>query len=82
MATQIVSSPQKAAIYARVSTANNGQDPRLQTRELQEYCERRGWVIGGEYQDTITGSRATARAGSPEGGLSQASGRCCCGLPI
>jgi hypothetical protein len=27
----------KAAIYARVSTANNGQDPRVQTRELGEF---------------------------------------------
>jgi len=28
----------KVAIYARVSTANNGQDPTMQTRELREYC--------------------------------------------
>ena len=27
------------AIYARVSTLNNGQDPTMQTRELKEYCE-------------------------------------------
>jgi predicted site-specific integrase-resolvase len=43
-------SPQKAprvAIYARVSTANNGQDPTLQTRELEEYCQRRGWELAG-----------------------------------
>jgi len=32
----------KAAIYARVSTNNNGQDPTMQTRELEEYCPRRG----------------------------------------
>jgi DNA invertase Pin-like site-specific DNA recombinase len=30
----------RAAIYARVSTANNGQDPMMQIRELREYCER------------------------------------------
>ena len=41
----------RAAIYARVSTANNGQDPSMQTRELREYCERRGWKVGGEYVD-------------------------------
>ena len=39
----------KAAIYARVSTANNAQDPTMQTRELREYCQRRGWEIAGEY---------------------------------
>lgn len=33
----------RAAIYARVSTANNGQDPCVQTQELGEFCERRGW---------------------------------------
>jgi DNA invertase Pin-like site-specific DNA recombinase len=36
----------KAALYARVST-NNGQDPTMQTRELREYCQRRGWQISG-----------------------------------
>jgi len=47
----------KAAIYARVSTTN-GQDPTMQTRELKEYCERRGWKITGEYVDTgISGAR-------------------------
>jgi len=40
----------RAAIYARVSTANNGQDPRVQTRELGEFCERRGWTLA-EYVD-------------------------------
>ena len=47
----------KVAIYARVSTTN-GQDPTVQTRELKEYCERRGWEIVGEYVDTgISGAR-------------------------
>ena len=40
----------RAAIYARVST-NNGQDPTVQTGELREYCQRRGWEIAGEYVD-------------------------------
>ena len=35
----------RVAIYARVSTANNGQDPTMQTRELKEYIERRGWQL-------------------------------------
>jgi DNA invertase Pin-like site-specific DNA recombinase len=48
----------KAAIYARVSTANNGQDPTMQTRELREYCERRGWTVAGEYVDIgISGTK-------------------------
>lgn len=41
----------RCAIYARVSTANNGQDPTMQTRELREYCERRGWTVSDEYVD-------------------------------
>jgi hypothetical protein len=46
------------AIYARCSTANNGQDPTLQTRELKGYCERRGWKIAGEYVDVgISGTK-------------------------
>src|SRR5579872_6928389 len=48
----------KAAIYARVSTSHHGQDPSVQTRELREYCERRGLVIVGEYVDTgISGAK-------------------------
>ena len=38
----------KVAIYTRVSTANNGQDPTMQTRELREYAERRGWTVAGD----------------------------------
>lgn len=48
----------KVALYARVSTANNGQDPTMQTRELREYCERRGWMVAGEYVDLgISGTK-------------------------
>jgi DNA invertase Pin-like site-specific DNA recombinase len=48
----------KAAIYARVSTLNHGQDPQLQLREVREYCDRRGWTIAGEYVDVgISGSK-------------------------
>jgi DNA invertase Pin-like site-specific DNA recombinase len=48
----------KVAIYARVSTANNGQDPTMQTRELREYADRRGWKLAGEYVDIgISGSK-------------------------
>ena len=50
--------PLKAAIYARVSTSNNGQDPMVQVRELREYCKRRGWTAVGEYVDVgISGTK-------------------------
>jgi DNA invertase Pin-like site-specific DNA recombinase len=39
----------KIAIYSRVSTA--GQDTEMQTRELREYCKRRGWDLVQEYTD-------------------------------
>jgi DNA invertase Pin-like site-specific DNA recombinase len=52
------SSCPRAAIYARVSTANNGQDPLVQTREMKEYCPRRGWTIVDEYVDVgISGTK-------------------------
>jgi DNA invertase Pin-like site-specific DNA recombinase len=41
----------RAAIYARVSTVNVGQDPSMQTRELEEYCQRRGWEVHDIYVD-------------------------------
>jgi DNA invertase Pin-like site-specific DNA recombinase len=48
----------RVAIYARVSTANNGQDPTMQTRELREYCERRRWLVTREYVDVgISGTK-------------------------
>lgn len=48
----------RVALYARVSTADKGQDPRVQTFELQEYCQRRGWNIIGEYVDSgISGAK-------------------------
>lgn len=48
----------RAAIYARVSTGHNGQDPTMQTRELEEYCQRRGWALADSYIDNgISGSK-------------------------
>jgi DNA invertase Pin-like site-specific DNA recombinase len=48
----------KIAIYARVSTANHGQDPEMQLRELREYCQRRCWEITQEYVDIgISGTK-------------------------
>jgi DNA invertase Pin-like site-specific DNA recombinase len=41
----------RAAIYARVSTLNHGQDVAMQMRELREYCDRRGFRLVDEYVD-------------------------------
>jgi DNA invertase Pin-like site-specific DNA recombinase len=50
----------RAAIYARVSTSNHGQDPHVQVRELRELCLRRGWEIADEYVDIgISGTKET-----------------------
>jgi DNA invertase Pin-like site-specific DNA recombinase len=50
----------QVAIYARVSTASNGQDPTMQTRELREYADRRGWNVFAEYIDVgISGTKET-----------------------
>ena len=48
----------RVAIYARVSTTGIGQDPTMQTRELKEYVEHRGWTLAGEYVDVgISGTK-------------------------
>ena len=48
----------RVAIYARVSTTNHGQDVTLQTRELEQFAQARGWQIFGEYLDEgISGAK-------------------------
>lgn len=48
----------RVALYARISTNGHGQDVTMQTRELREYAERRGWTVAGEYVDVgISGSK-------------------------
>jgi DNA invertase Pin-like site-specific DNA recombinase len=48
----------RVAIYARVSTTNHGQDVTVQTRELQEFAEARGWSLVDSYLDLgISGSQ-------------------------
>jgi DNA invertase Pin-like site-specific DNA recombinase len=48
----------KVAIYARVSTLNHGQDVGLQTRELKQFAEARGWTIAAEYIDAgVSGTK-------------------------
>ena len=48
---------QRVALYARVSTLNQGQDPEVQLRELRQYAAARGWTVSAEYVDRgISGS--------------------------
>ena len=48
----------RAALYARCSTHDKGQDPELQLSPLREYCQRRDFTITGEYVDNgISGTK-------------------------
>ncbi len=52
------STPARVAIYARVSTKNNGQDPETQLMALRDYAKARGLEIFSEYADIgISGSK-------------------------
>lgn len=51
----------RAAIYARVSTLNGTQDPSMQTRELEEYCQRRGWQVFDCYVDNGVSGKKDSR---------------------
>src|SRR4030095_10033851 len=49
---------QRVALYARVSTKNNGQDPETQLIALREYAGHRGMTVTDEYVDVgISGSK-------------------------
>ncbi len=49
---------QRVAIYARVSTTNHGQDVNVQTRELEQFAQARGWHLVDSYLDLgISGSK-------------------------
>ena len=48
----------RVAIYGRVSTANHGQDVSMQTRELGEFAQTRGWRLVDSYLDIgISGAK-------------------------
>jgi DNA invertase Pin-like site-specific DNA recombinase len=52
------STPLRVAVYARVSTTNHGQDVTLQTRELEQFAQARGWRLVDSYLDLgISGSK-------------------------
>ena len=69
-----------AAIYARVSTRDRGQDPENQLRELRDYCARYnvGWVVcwPGEAQ-----RRLTAWTAAPPRPLPGGDGACLLTVP-
>src|SRR5664280_2094887 len=47
-----------AALYARVSTKDKGQDPEMQLTELREFAAKRGWQVVGEFVDVgVSGSK-------------------------
>jgi DNA invertase Pin-like site-specific DNA recombinase len=63
-----------AAIYARVSTAD--QNPEAQLRELREYAARRGFTVHREYVDWVSGDvRRRKRAPEFEAMMADARGR-------
>jgi len=49
-----------AALYARVSTKDKGQDTENQLVQLRGYCHRQGWAIV-EYVDHVSGKRSDNR---------------------
>jgi DNA invertase Pin-like site-specific DNA recombinase len=67
MGLQIVekgdSHPRKvfAAVYSRISTVGHAQDSSMQTRELIEYCQRRGWEIFQSYLDEGVSGKKDSR---------------------
>lgn len=48
----------RALLYARVSTADKGQDWKAQLEELENVAGQRGWTVVGHYHDTTSGARA------------------------
>jgi len=55
--------PLKAALYARVSTSNHGQDVGLQLDELRAVARQRGWQVVDEYIDEgVSGSKQSRPA--------------------
>jgi site-specific DNA recombinase len=48
----------RVALYARVSTLNHGQDISMQSRELEQFGQARGWHLVDSYLDIgISGTK-------------------------
>jgi predicted site-specific integrase-resolvase len=54
-------SPLRAALYARVSTRDKGQEVDNQLMELRRFCDAQSWLIVREYRECESGGTA-ARA--------------------
>jgi len=48
----------RALLYARVSTADKGQDWHAQIEELRAVAKQRGWTVAHEHYDVTSGARA------------------------
>ncbi len=48
----------RALLYARVSTADKGQDWHAQLEELQVVAAQRGWEIVAQFHDTTSGAKS------------------------
>ena len=51
----------RAALYARVSTRDQGQDPDTQLYLLRGYVAQRGWEVVGEYVDQASATNLRGR---------------------
>jgi DNA invertase Pin-like site-specific DNA recombinase len=51
----------KAALYARISTKDKGQNEELQLEPLRKYCQAIGWNIFHEYVDKASASDLIGR---------------------
>lgn len=60
----------RALLYARVSTADKGQDHTAQLEELRAVAKQRGWIVVAEYFDVTSGTKALRP------GLFEAMNRC------
>jgi len=60
----------RALLYARVSTADKGQDYAAQLEELRQVAAQRGWTVVGECYDETSGTKALRP------GLFEAMNRC------
>jgi DNA invertase Pin-like site-specific DNA recombinase len=52
----------RAALYARVSTTDKGQDTENQLAQLRQYCARQGWEVVEKFVDHATGKTAARDA--------------------
>lgn len=59
--SKVVRHVETAALYARVSTKDGGQDTENQLIQLRAYCAKQGWTLVHEYVDHVSGKRSDNR---------------------